>query len=53
MRSVKIGFKRGSRVEIVSGLMEGQEIVVRAAPFIGPGERITPVRNDATAAAGG
>jgi HlyD family secretion protein len=53
MRSVKTGFKRGSRVEIVSGLMEGQEIVSRAAPFIGPGERITPVRNDATAAAGG
>jgi HlyD family secretion protein len=53
LRNVETGFKRGSRVEIVNGLIEGQEVVVRAAAFTRPGERIMPVRNDAKAAAGG
>ena len=53
LRNVETGFKRGSRVEIVAGLIEGQEVVVRAAAFTRPGERIMPVRNDAKAAAGG
>jgi HlyD family secretion protein len=53
LRNVETGFKRGSRVEIVNGLIEGQEVVVRAAAFARPGERIAPVRNDARAAGGG
>jgi len=53
IRNVETGFKRGARVEIVNGLTEGQEVVVRAAAFARPGERIMPVRNDAKAAGGG
>jgi HlyD family secretion protein len=53
IRNVEIGFKRGGRVEIVNGLMEGQEVVVRAAAFARPGEPIVPVRNEAKAAGGG
>ena len=53
IRNVETGFKRGTRVEIVNGLTEGQEVVVRAAAFARPGERIMPVRNDAKAAGGG
>jgi HlyD family secretion protein len=53
LRNVETGFKRGTRVEIVNGLIEGQEVVVRAAGFARPGERIMPVRNDARAAEGG
>jgi HlyD family secretion protein len=53
IRNVETGFKRGTRVEILNGLIEGQEVVVRAAAFVRPGERIMPVRNDARAAGGG
>jgi HlyD family secretion protein len=53
IRNVETGFKRGARVEIVNGLMEGQEVVVRAAAFARPGEPIVPVRDDAKAAGGG
>jgi HlyD family secretion protein len=53
LRNVETGFKRGTRVEIVNGLIEGQEVVVRAAGFARSGERIMPVRNDARAAEGG
>jgi HlyD family secretion protein len=53
IRNVKTGFKGGSRVEIVSGLMEGQEVVARAAAFVRPGERITPVRDDERVTGGG
>jgi HlyD family secretion protein len=53
IRNVETGFKRGGRVEIVNGLMEGQEVVVRAAAFARPGEPIVPVRNEAKAAGGG
>ncbi len=52
IRNVETGFKRGTRVEIVNGLIEGQEVVVRAAAFARPGERIMPVRSDAKAAGG-
>jgi HlyD family secretion protein len=52
IRNVETGFKRGARVEIVNGLMEGQEVVVRAAAFARPGEPIVPVRDDANAAGG-
>jgi HlyD family secretion protein len=52
IRNVETGFKRGARVEIVNGLMEGQEVVVRAAAFARPGEPIVPVRDDAKAAGG-
>lgn len=52
IRNVEIGFKRGTRIEIVNGLIEGQEVVARAAAFARPGERIMPVRNDARAAGG-
>jgi HlyD family secretion protein len=52
-RQVETGFKRGTSIEIVNGLIEGQEVVARAAAFVRPGERITPVRNDARAAGGG
>ncbi|HEY2211034.1 MAG TPA: efflux RND transporter periplasmic adaptor subunit [Bradyrhizobium sp.] len=53
IRNVETGFKHGARVEIVNGLMEGQEVVVRAAAFARPGEPIVPVRGDAKAAGGG
>jgi HlyD family secretion protein len=53
IRSVQTGLKRGARIEIVNGLIEGQEVVARAAAFVGPGERIMPVRNEARAAGGG
>ena len=53
IRNVETGFKGGTRVEIVNGLMEGQEVVARAAAFVRPGERIMPVRNDSRAAGGG
>jgi HlyD family secretion protein len=53
IRNVETGLKRGARVEIVNGLIEGQEVVARAAAFTRPGERIMPVRNDARAAGGG
>jgi HlyD family secretion protein len=53
IRNVETGFKRGTRVEIVNGLMEGQEVVVRAAAFARPGEPIMPVRAGAKAAGGG
>ena len=53
IRNVETGFKRGARVEIVNGLMEGQEVVVRAAAFARPGEPIVPVRDDAKATGGG
>jgi HlyD family secretion protein len=53
IRNVETGLKRGTRVEIVNGLIEGQEVVVRAAAFARPGERIMPVRNDTRAAGGG
>jgi HlyD family secretion protein len=53
LRNVETGFKRGARVEIVNGLIEGQEVVARAAAFVRPGERIMPVRNDARATGGG
>ena len=53
IRNVETGLKRGARVEIVNGLIEGQEVVARAAAFTRPGERIMPVRNDARAAEGG
>ena len=53
IRYVETGLKRGARVEIVNGLIEGQEVVARAAAFTRPGERIMPVRNDARAAGGG
>ncbi|WP_456775701.1 efflux RND transporter periplasmic adaptor subunit [Bradyrhizobium sp. USDA 4369] len=47
LRNVQTGLQRGTSVEIVSGLMEGQEVVVRAAAFVRPGDRILPVRSDA------
>ena len=53
IRNVETGLKRGARVEIVNGLIEGQEVVARAAAFARPGERIMPVSNDARAAGGG
>jgi HlyD family secretion protein len=53
IRNVETGFKRGGRIEIVKGLIEGQEVVVRAAAFLRPGERIMPVRNDTRAAGAG
>jgi len=53
IRNVETGLKRGARIEIVNGLIEGQEVVARGAAFTRPGERITPVRNDARAAGGG
>ncbi|MDU0956212.1 MAG: efflux RND transporter periplasmic adaptor subunit, partial [Bradyrhizobium sp.] len=38
LRNVQTGLARGTRVEIVSGLIEGQEVVVRAAAFVRPVE---------------
>lgn len=52
IRNVQIGLKRGTRVEITDGLIEGQEVVVRAAAFVRPGDRILPVRSGAGPAGG-
>jgi HlyD family secretion protein len=52
LRSVETGFKSGGRVEIVNGLTEGQEVVARAAAFVRPGERIMPVRSEASVGRG-
>jgi len=53
IRNVETGFKGSSRVEIVGGLMEGQEVVARAAAFVRSGERIMPVRDDGSVTGGG
>jgi HlyD family secretion protein len=53
IRNVETGFKGSSRVEIVGGLMEGQEVVARAAAFVRSGERIMPVRDDESVTGGG
>jgi HlyD family secretion protein len=53
IRNVETGFKGDTRVEIINGLMEGQEVVARAAAFVKPGERIMPVRSDARVTGGG
>jgi HlyD family secretion protein len=52
MRSVETGIKCGSRIEIVNGVIEGQEVVARAAAFVKGGDRIVPVRNDARVVGG-
>jgi HlyD family secretion protein len=53
IRNVETGLKRGARVEIVNGLIEGQEVVARAAAFTRPGERIMPVRDEERVTGGG
>src|ERR1700688_5170355 len=42
IRKVETGLKRGARVEIVNGLIEGQEVVAPGAAFPRPGERTMP-----------
>jgi HlyD family secretion protein len=53
IRNVETGSKRGTGVEIVNGLTEGQEVVARATAFVRPGERIMPVRSEARIRGGG
>ncbi|MCX8280304.1 efflux RND transporter periplasmic adaptor subunit [Phyllobacterium sp. 0TCS1.6C] len=51
-RKVALGIRDGQSAEIVSGLEEGEEVVVRAGTFVAHGDRVTPVRlaNEATGA---
>lgn len=49
---VKTGVRDGGRVEILAGLGEGEQVVVKAASFVRDGDLVNPVlANDATAAA--
>ncbi|MCC7320045.1 MAG: efflux RND transporter periplasmic adaptor subunit [Rubellimicrobium sp.] len=40
---VETGIRDGARIEILSGLAEGDTVVARAGAFVRPGDRITPV----------
>lgn len=47
---VEIGARAGSIVEVLSGISEGAEVVARAGTFVADGDKVTPVRSDATGA---
>ena len=40
---VKTGIRDGGMVEIVEGLAEGDQVVLKAGAFVRAGDRITPV----------
>lgn len=42
-RPVRLGIAQGTMIEIVDGLKEGQNIVVRAGAFLRAGDAVTPV----------
>jgi HlyD family secretion protein len=47
---VELGARAGGIVEILTGVSEGAEIVARAGTFVADGDKVTPVRGDATGA---
>ncbi|MGE0500283.1 MAG: efflux RND transporter periplasmic adaptor subunit [Rhizobiaceae bacterium] len=47
---VTLGARAGGHVEVVSGLVEGQEVVSRAGTFVADGDLVTPVRVEETGA---
>jgi HlyD family secretion protein len=49
-RPVTLGARDGQRVEIASGLSEGEEVVSRAGTFVADGDKVTPVRAETTGA---
>lgn len=40
---IRTGLRMGNLVEILSGLVEGDVVVAHAGPFLGEGDRVTPV----------
>ena len=49
-RAVEAGAVVDGRVEIVTGLADGERVLARAGAFFRDGDRVTPVRDDAPAA---
>lgn len=47
---VRLGARSVDGVEILSGISEGEDVVSRAGTFVADGDKITPVRGDATGA---
>lgn len=47
---VRLGARADGYVEVVEGVAEGDEVVSRAGTFVADGDRVTPVRSEATGA---
>jgi HlyD family secretion protein len=47
---VEIGVRMGPKVEVLSGLAAGDEVVARAGTFVANGDMVTPVREESTGA---
>lgn len=47
---VKLGARADGYVEVVEGLVEGDEVVSRAGTFVADGDKVTPVRAEETGA---
>ena len=43
-RTVKIGFKSADYAEIVSGLNEGEQVIVEDQDAFSPGQRVRPIK---------
>ncbi|MFP4104464.1 MAG: efflux RND transporter periplasmic adaptor subunit [Phycisphaerae bacterium] len=50
-REVKLGFIKGQKVRIVSGLRKGDRLIVKGHRYVGPGQSVT-IRGGAVAATG-
>lgn len=46
VKPVETGLVSGARAEILSGLKEGETIIVRAGPFLREGDAVTPVSEE-------
>lgn len=46
VKPVEVGLVAGARAEILSGLKEGESIIVRAGPFLREGDAVTPVSEE-------
>jgi hypothetical protein len=51
-RSVATGLKSGDRIEITSGLAEGDTVVAKAGTFLRDGDAVRPVLSAATRLSG-
>ncbi len=47
---VRLGARTADSVEILSGVAEGEDVVARAGTFVADGDKVMPVRDDATGA---